>query len=97
MRFESKGLTPEEIDAPETVFRMPKERKPGRALATSWSVRGCEDPPHHFFIERERKGLGYLISNFDAPKVGIPPFHLQYQFNQVLGRALRAGLLAVRG
>ena len=28
MRFESKGLTPEEIDAPETVFCMPEERKP---------------------------------------------------------------------
>ena len=28
MSFESKGLTPKEIDAPETVFRMPDERKP---------------------------------------------------------------------
>ena len=28
MRFESKGLTPEEINAPETVFRMPNKSKP---------------------------------------------------------------------
>jgi hypothetical protein len=28
MRLESKGLTPEEINAPETVFHMPNERKP---------------------------------------------------------------------
>ena len=57
---------------------------------------GCEYSSHHIFIEREREGLGYLFRNFDAPKVGIAPFHLQYQFNELSGRTLRAWFPPIR-
>ena len=59
-------------------------------------VVSVEYPSHYVFIEREGKRFGCVFNNFGAPKVGIAPFHLQYQFNHFLGRTLRAGLLAVR-
>jgi hypothetical protein len=54
----------------------------------------CEDPSHHIFIERERKGLGYLFRDFTAPKVGIAPFHVQHQFNELPRRAFRTWCLS---
>ncbi len=52
MGFESKGLTPEEIDAPQTVLQVTNEGQPRGSVATLWPVVGSEDPSHDVLIER---------------------------------------------
>jgi hypothetical protein len=97
MGFESEGFTPEEINAPQTVLHVAKEGQPRGSVGSFRTIAGGEDPSDDIFIEREGKGLGNLLGNLWAPKVGIAPFHLQHQLNEFAGRAFRAGLLAVRG
>jgi len=79
MGFESKGLTPEEIDAPQTVFHVANEGQPGGSLAPLWPVVGGEDPSDDIFIERQGKGFGYLLGNFGAPRARIAAFHFQHE------------------
>ncbi len=96
MGRESKGLTPKEVDTPQAVLRLPQKGKSGGPTIRLWAKVRYEDSPNDIFIEREGKGFGYVFNNFGAPEVGIAPFHLQHQFHHFPGRALRAGLLAVR-
>jgi len=52
MGLKSKGLTPEEIDAPQTVFHVAEEGQPRGSVAPLWAVVGSEDPSHDIFIDR---------------------------------------------
>ena len=97
MGFEAKGLTSEEIHAPKTILHMAEKGQPRGSVGWFRTIAGGEDPSDDIFIEREGKGLGNLLGNLWATKVGITPFHLQHQLNEFAGRAFRAGLLAVRG
>ncbi len=97
MGCESEGFTPEEIHAPQAILCVAKESQPGGAIGLVRVKVGGEDPSDDIFIEREGKGLGNLLGNLWATKVGITPFHLQHQLNEFGGRAFRARLLAVRG
>ena len=52
MRFESKRLTPEEIDTPQTIFGLTNEGKPGGPTIPLWAKVRYENSPYHVFIER---------------------------------------------
>jgi len=47
MGVQQNGLAAKQIDAPEAVFRVPKEGQPGRTtIARCWAVVLGEDTPH---------------------------------------------------
>jgi len=52
MGLESKGLTPEEINAPQTVLHMANEGQPRGSVGSVRVIVGGEDPSHDIFIER---------------------------------------------
>ena len=57
MGLESKGLTTEKIDAPQTTLHVTKEGQPGGSVTPLWPVVSGEDSCHHIFIERMAKVL----------------------------------------
>ena len=52
MGLESKGLTPEEINAPQTVLHVANEGQPRGSVGSVRVIVGGEDPSHDIFIER---------------------------------------------
>jgi len=64
MGLEPEGLTPQEIDIPQTIFCLTTEGQPGGPTIPLWANVRDEDSPYHVFFEREDKGFGYVFSNF---------------------------------
>jgi hypothetical protein len=67
--FESEGFTPEEIHAPQAILCVAKERQPRGSVGLVGSIVRGEGPSHDIFLDGNRKGLGYLFGNFDAPNI----------------------------
>ena len=60
MGVQQNGLTAKEIDAPEAVFRVPKEGQPGgTTIARDWAVVLGQDAPHEVLVDVHAEGLGY--------------------------------------
>ena len=76
MGLESEGFTPEEIHAPQAILCVAEESQPRGAIGLVRVKVGGEDPSHDIFIDRQGKGLGYLLGNFGASKSRITAFHL---------------------
>ena len=74
MGFEQDRFGSEQVQAPETVLRMPKQGEPRRpAVSTFGSVVCCQNPADHIFIDVEAKDLGQVLGDLRAAKAGIAP------------------------
>ncbi len=57
MRFESKGLTPKEIDTPQTIFCLTNEGQPRWPTIPLWAkVPSSIFPLHHGLMKFQKRG-----------------------------------------
>ena len=73
MTAQQNGLAAEQIEAPQAIFGLRDECQPRGASGTRvvWPVMLGEYTAHDIFIDIEAKGVGYLLRNAHAAKLGI--------------------------
>jgi len=65
---------PEQVQAPETIFGMSKQREPRRsAIPACGSVVGGQNSADHIFVDVDAKSLGPVLRELRAAKSGIAP------------------------
>lgn len=95
MGLQNDGLAAKEIDAPQTVFRMAQEGKPGRPTGIGGRlVVGGERAAHHIFVDFDIKDGRELLGNARTAIVGIPTFHLDDGLNELWRGTLGTGFPA---
>ena len=95
MAAEQRGLAPEEVDAPQAVFRLPQERQPG-GTAPAWTrsiVRG-EHSADHVLVDLDVEGQTDLLGDPRTPPPGIAPLHRHNGVHEGCGRTFGAGAAA---
>ena len=75
MGFEQDRFGLEQVQTPQTVFRVSKERQPRRAtIAAFRSVVGGQHSADHILIQGEAKGLGLVLGDLRTAKARIAQF-----------------------
>ncbi len=73
VRLQGDGVTPKQIDAPETIFCVADERQPRpTSSAGPWPVVLRKNPPHHVLVYPDTKRLRELLCSPRAPVAGVP-------------------------
>src|SRR5271166_1786912 len=91
-------FAPEQIHAPEAVFRVPKESQPGRTTRVLCrSVVTGENPANYVFVDLDVERQGDLLCDSRTAPVGITLLHFDHQMDEFSAGSFRAGLpMAVR-
>ena len=94
MGVQQNGLTAKEIDAPEAVFRVPKERQPGGpTIAKCWAIMFGEDTPHNVLVDLDTEGLGDDQGDPRAAESGIALLELDDRPNKLWRWTFGTGLV----
>jgi hypothetical protein len=88
-------LTSEEIDTPEAVFHVAKERQSGRTTGVlSRPVVMGENPSNHVFVDFDVECQGDLLCDSRTSPVGITLLHPDDCTDEFCARSFRPGLPA---
>src|SRR5260370_18325989 len=92
-------LAPEQIHAPEAVFRVPEESQPGRTTRVlSRPVVTGENPANYVFVDLDVERQGDLLCDSRTAPIGITLLHFDHRMNEIYARPFRTGLpTAIRG
>ncbi len=95
---QSSRFAPEQIHAPEAVFRVAQERQPGGAVGVLYRpVVTGENPANYVFVDLDVERQGYLVCDSRTAPVGITLLHFDHQMEEVCAGSFRTGLpMAVR-
>ena len=86
-------FAPEQIRAPDAVFRVRQESQPGgttRVLCRS--VVTGENPANYVFVDLDVERQGDLLCASRTAPVGITVLHFDHQMDEFSPRSFRAGL-----
>jgi hypothetical protein len=82
---------PEQVQAPEAVFGMTQEREPRRSVAPAFGATVCgQNSADHVCFDVEVKGLGQVLRDLQAAKLGIARLSVHRWLGSVPVRALLA-------
>ncbi len=83
--LERNRLAAEQIDAPQTVFHVPKESQPRRAIPIALrTVILGKNTPHYVSINLNAEGFGNDEGNTGVAKAWIPAFEFDDGLNEFL-------------
>ena len=86
-------FAPEQVHAPEAVFRVPQESQPGRTTRVlSRSVVTGENPANYVFVDLDVERQGDLLCDSRRAPVGITLLHFDHQMDEFSARSFRTGL-----
>src|ERR1700676_3453286 len=77
VRSQGCRLAPEQINAPQAVFRMAQKHQPGRAAGSRQrSEMKRQNPTDHVSVDLDTEGQSDLLRDSWTSPTGITPFHL---------------------
>jgi len=86
-------FAPEQIRAPEAVFRVPQESQPeGTTRVLCRSVVTGENPANYVFVDVDVERQGDLLCDSRAAPIGITLLHFDDRMNEIYARPFRTGL-----
>ena len=91
-------FAPEQIHAPEAVFRVPQESQPGRTTRVlSRPVVTSENPANYVFVDLDVERQSDLLGDSRTAPIGITLLHFDHQMDEFCAGSFRAGLpMAIR-
>ena len=90
---QQNGLAAKQIDAPQAIFRVTDESKPGGpTIAGCWAIMFGEDTPHNVLIDLYTEGLGDDQGDPRAAESGIALLELDDRPDKLSRRSFRTGL-----
>jgi hypothetical protein len=92
MGLQGGGLATKQIAAPQAVFGMSEEGKPGGATSIRfWPVVMGQDPANHILVDFDTESQSDLVRNPRTAPARIPLLHFHNRIDQWLGWALGSG------
>jgi len=94
MRAQDSRFALKQIETPETVLGVPKDREPGRPRRVWFRLvpRG-ENAPHHILVDGNPERQGHLLRDPRTAPGRVPLFHDDDGGHDFLSRSLAARLL----
>src|SRR5438128_3399435 len=89
MRSQCERLTAKEIGAPQTILRMPQERKPGRTRSEFRPKVHSKNPAHHVLVDIDTECECDLLGDSATTPPEIAPFHFNDRVDQIFCRPFR--------
>jgi len=93
MAAQDDRFNAEQIDTPDTIFRLSDKGQPGWTIAMRLGSSACgKYATHDILVDLDTKGMSDLVGDADTTELGIAVFHLDDGRDELLGRPFRARL-----
>ena len=93
MAAQDDRFNAEQIDTPDTIFRLSDKGQPGWTIAMRLGSSACgKYATHDILVDLDTKGMSDLVGDADTTELGIAVFHLDDSRDELLGRPFRARL-----